>query len=144
MFEKPWFQKLNKIADWIIRIVILNIVLVVFSIGIVTLYIGFKVAYELFKDYTEGKETPLFKGIWELTKKDFLKNLGLGALLAFLIAFGILNMYYYNNNIKADASWFYYMGFFVTFMFTVGVYLIAIYSVSVFHLFAEISIKNGF
>lgn len=144
MIEKPFFQKLNKIADWIIRIVILNLFMVICTMLFVTFYIGFKVAYQMFSDYLDDKNTPLFKGIWENIKKDFWKNLGLGALIIIVLAIGVLSSWQYNQLLSNEESWFNLLGYSITLMFTVSIFVVSIYTLTVSFVFDDLTLKNLF
>lgn len=144
MFEKPWFEKFNKIADWIIRIVVINVFLVIFSIGIVTFYVGFRMAYELFKDYSEGENTPLFKGAWQNIKKDFWKNLLIGVIFGIIIVISVLNAYFYKQSLDEEFAIFTAVGYYVTIMVAVAAYLIAIYHAAVAHVYGDLKIKESF
>lgn len=143
MFDKPWVEKLNKIADWIIRIIVINIFVVISTIGIITFYAGFKMAYDMFSDYVEGKNTPLFKGMWDNFKKDFLKKLGYGTLVFITLFVGITSLMWYNNSLEEEFNFMIGIGYFIMLMFNFGVYLIVIYSLSVTHVHEDISLKNN-
>ncbi len=142
MVDKPWFDKLNKIADWIIRIVVINVFIVISTIGIITFYAGLKMAYDMFTDYTEDKHTPLFKGMWTYFKEDFLKKLGYGTLLIVTLFVGISSLLWYNKNLTDNFDIFIGIGYSIMLMFNLGVYLIFLYSLTVTHVFKEASLKN--
>lgn len=144
MIEKPFFIKLNKIADWIIRIVVLNIFMVILSLPIITSYVAFKVGYEMFADYTEGKHTPLFKGIWNNLKKDFWRNLGIGALIIVLLIIGLFSSWQYNQLLNAEENWFNLIGYSITLIFTLTIFILSIYSLTISFVFDDLTLKNLF
>lgn len=144
MLEKPFFEKLNKVADWIIRLVVINVFVMIMTIPIITFYVGFRVAYEMLSDYVNGKNTSLFKGIWENLKKDFWKNLGYGALLILFFALAFKSTSYYNKGLQDGFDWFMGIGYFVSLMFLFGMYIIMIYSLSVAHVYSDLKIKDTF
>lgn len=145
MHDKPFLRILNIIADWIIRIVVLNVFMVVLTIPIVTFYAGYKAAYSLFVDYTEDKTTPLFRGFWENLKKDFWRDVGVGALFLILLAVGVLGAYNYLRMLQNDeGNVMYTLGFLITAGFSLLFIMTMIYSVTVLYIAPEISLKNLF
>lgn len=143
--DKPFFRILNLIADWIIRIIVLNVFVIVLTIPIVTFYAGYKAAYSLFVDYTEDKTTPLFRGFWENLKKNFWNNIGVGSVFLVLIVLGFLGAYNYNNMIAENPNDIFYL---VGFVITLGVSLLLIMamlnSITVSYINEDISVKDLF
>ena len=143
--DKPFFRILNLIADWIIRIIVLNVFVIVLTLPIVTFYAGYKAAYSLFVDYTEDKTTPLFRGFWENLKKNFWNNIGVGSIFLVLIVLGFLGAYNYNNMIAENPDDIFYL---VGFVITLGVSLLLIMamlnSITVSYINEDISVKDLF
>lgn len=145
MHDKPFFRKLNVIADWIIRLVVLNIFMLFFSLPIVTFYASYKAAYSLFVDYTNDKSTPLFKGFWEKLKENFWYNVGVGSLFMVLIAVGILGAYNYNKVLSGNTKdLFSTIGFFITLGVSLLLLMAMIFSVTTSYVIKDISLKNLF
>lgn len=145
MHDKPFIRKLNVIADWLIRIVVLNIFMVFLTLPIITFYAGYKAAYSLFVDYTNGKNTPLFKGFWENLKENFWHDLGVGSLFILLIAIGLLGAYNYNKLlINNQKTLFNTSGFFITLGVSLLLIMTMIFSVTTSYVIKDISLKNLF
>lgn len=131
MFEKPFFQKLNKIADWLIRIVVINVIVILFTITVVLFFVGIRVGYALFKDYLNNKETPIFKGAWELLKENFLKNFAYSALFIAILAITGVNIYFYLARLSHEITVLVVVGFVVTLSFFVGFFIVSLYTIPV-------------
>ncbi len=61
MFEKLVNSRINDVADWIIRIIMINVMIIFFSLAVVTIYPAISAGYNMFHDYVEKKNTRLFK-----------------------------------------------------------------------------------
>lgn len=144
MHEKPFFQKLNQIADWVIRIVLLNVLLIISMLGVITFYLGLSAVYNLFLDYTNGDDTPLFKGFWNYFKEDIKKKLLISLILIIFVFMGVLNTMNYLQYIKEQPTVFYMIGYYVTFTFTIGFALITLFTLPSRVIFPKLGIKNLF
>ncbi len=142
MFEKPFFHKLNLISDWILRIVILNIFLIFSTLLIVTLYPGIAASYKLFKEWKEGKNTPIFSGFWNYFKEDFKRKISISITLILVLAVGIYSMITYNDFIKENSGTIYLVGYFVVLIFLIGFVLVTLYTIPVMMYFKEITLTN--
>ncbi len=142
MFEKPFFQKLNKIADWIIRIVVINVIVLILCLSIVFFFVGIKVGYALFTQYLDNKETPIFRGAWETLKENFLKNTGFSVLFVAVLLFTGWNVYSYLNAIIQERNFLIIAGFFVTFSFLIGFFIISLYSMAVQYINPSLGLKE--
>lgn len=145
MHDNTFIRTLNIIADWLIRIVVINIFMVLLTIPIVTFYAGYKAAYSLFVDYTNDKTTPIFRGFWENLKKDFWHNVGIGGVFLVLIALGFLGALNYNNLLTNDPeNLFYIIGQVITVGVSLLFVLTMLYAVTVSYMISDLSLKNLF
>jgi uncharacterized membrane protein YesL len=126
--EKLVNSRINRIADWIIRIIMINIMVIASSLLIITIYPAISAAYRLFHDYINGKSTPLFKGYINYFKERLLKKIGLTLLIFILLGIGISNVYYYNQNIQLSNSVFHIIGYFVMISLLAMLYAVILYS----------------
>ncbi|MCD6482156.1 MAG: hypothetical protein J7K80_00270, partial [Candidatus Izimaplasma sp.] len=60
-FEKLVNSKINVFADWIIRLVMINLMIIVSSLLIITIYPALTAGFNLFHDYINGKNPKLFR-----------------------------------------------------------------------------------
>lgn len=143
MHEKPFFRTLNAIADWIIRIVVINIFMILCTIPLITFYAGYKAGYSLFTDYIEGKPTPIFKGFWENLKENFWYDVGVGALFVLFILVGLFSLWQYNALMGENPEKIFYL---IASLIVLGITLLTIitmvYSVTISYIFKDISVKN--
>ena len=114
MFEKPFFAKLNIIADWIIRLVVLNLLMILFCIPIITSFASFSAGYSMLRKYFRHENPELFKGFWVSFKRNFLRKLGFTILTLFIFLIGYLNTLYYRDSIALSASLFMKAGYYVS------------------------------
>lgn len=126
-FDNPLVQKLNQIADWIIRIVVINFLVILFSIPLVTMFNSFSSGYRLFHDYINKKNTKLFSGFFTYFKEYFKTRLMLGLLMTLFLVLGYLNVTYYVETLNQGAGLFYHLGYYVTISFLVGAYIVYLY-----------------
>ncbi len=142
MFEKPFFHKLNLIADWILRIVILNIFLIFSTLLVVTLYPGISASYKLFKEWCKGENTPIFNGFWNYFKEDFKRKISISIILILVLVIGIYSMITYNDFIKENSGTIYLIGYYVVLMFLIGFVLVTLFTIPVMMYFKEITLTN--
>lgn len=126
-FENPLVQKINMIADWILRVVVINFLVILFSIPIVTMFNAFQTGYQMFFDYLHKKETKLFSGFFTYFKAHFKKRLLLGLLMAMFLLLGYLNVTYYVDTLNNGTNLFSTIGYYVTISFLVGAYIVTLY-----------------
>ena len=132
-YEKTFYQKVNTIADWIIRIIMLNILMIVTSLAIFTIYPSLSAGYKLFHQYINKDEEKLFKGYFKYFIEDIGKKIAMSVILILLLLIGYLNVTYYVDYLNADANWFYMIGYYVTLAFLVSSFIVTLYTLAVFH-----------
>ena len=138
------YQKLNTFADLFIRLVMINLMVIVFSLPLITFYPALYAGYRLFDDYVHQEETHLFKGYFSYFKEGFVQKLLLGVMLIFLIAFGYWNVTYYVNQLNTQSHWFYTVGYYVTFAALIGLFAVTLYTFVVIHVHLKASMKMIF
>ncbi len=141
MIEKPFFAKLNTIADWIIRIILLNFFLVFSLITIVLVYPVFSAVYSLFADYVREDEPGLFSGFWKHFKKRFKRKLTIGILLAIIAVFAVFNVRFYATALAEGAGIVFQIGFVVTLMMLMGLVVLVLVSFSVVYVFPGLKLR---
>ena len=139
-YEKKIIQKINTIADWIIRFVMINIIVITLSIPLITLYPAMSAGYNLFHDYAKQDEVKLFSGYFGHLKEHFLKKLLLGIILSIILYLGYTNVTYYVRILDENSNWFYLTGYYVTSAFLALSIVITLLSVTTIKVFPDAKI----
>ena len=142
--EKKIFSIMNTIADWIIRFVVVNIIVITLSLPIITLYPAMSAGYNLFHDYANKDEVNLFRGYFGHFKKDFFKKLLIGFLLLVLIFLGYSNVTYYVDILNQQNHWCYIAGYYITSIFLVVAIVVTLLSITVVKVYPKIKYMNIF
>lgn len=140
--EKTFFQKLNTISDWIIRIVMVNVLMIITSLPIITIYPSLAAGYDLMHEYSEKNESNLFKGYFGYFIKHLKLKLILGFILFFLLFMGFYNVTYYVEILKTNESLFYQIGYYMTFGFLVVAIVVTLYTLTVIHVYPNIKLRS--
>ncbi len=114
MWEKIVNSRINDIADWIIRLIMLNIMMIFFSLAIVTIYPALSAGYNLFSDYVNKKNPRLFSDYFKYFKTGLIKKIALELIIivVFLVAF--LNARYYYLSLENASTTFLWIGYYVS------------------------------
>lgn len=137
-YETTLYQKINIVADWIIRLIVINLLMIVTSLPIITLYPSMAAGYRLWSDYVNKDETKLISGYFSYFKDQFWKKFIIGIMLILIIGLGYLDATYYAQ--IADISIWYQMGYYVMIaMLTTG-FIVTIFTLVVFQVFPEAKI----
>lgn len=114
MFEKLVNSKINDVADWIIRLIILNIMMIFFSLAIITIYPAISAGYNMFSDYANKKNPKLFKDYFKYFKEAFGRKVILGIIIVAIFFLAYLNIRYYDISLEQNSSSFYLIGYYIT------------------------------
>lgn len=142
MLNKPFFHKLNLISDWILRIVVVNLLLITSSLLVFTLYPAIYASYKLFSEWRQGLNTPMFNGFWTYFKEDFKRKILISITLVSVLLIGIYSLYTYNDFIKQNEGVIYLIGYYIVLMFLIGFVLTTLLTVLVLPYFKEASLTN--
>jgi uncharacterized membrane protein YesL len=132
-FEKLTTSKVNTVADWIILIVVTNILVILFTLPIITFYPAINAGYSVFADKIDHGNVSVFKAFFKHFKKDFFRKSGFGLLLIVITYLSIVNSLYYSNNMSIGGSWFHILGYYVTLGLLAIMYTISLYGLVVYH-----------
>jgi len=135
-------QKLNTIADWIIRIVMINIITIVLLIPMITIYPAVSAAYNLFSDYTNKDEVNLFKGYFGYFKKDLWKKIVLSSIFLLVIILGYYNVTYYLNDLNNNSGIFYLIGYYISIVLLLTAFVVILYSFTVVSVYPKAKYKT--
>jgi uncharacterized membrane protein YesL len=143
-FEKLVNSKINEFADWIIRLVMVNIMIIVFSIPLLTIYPAVSAGFNMFHDYISGNNVKLFSGFFNYFKENLLRKVFIGIIIGMIIVMGFLNVRYYTKILEEDSSMFYLIGYYVTLALLAASYAASLYTFVVVKVSSKIKIKNVF
>jgi uncharacterized membrane protein YesL len=138
LVEKPIYQKLNTIADWIIRLILINIMVVITALPIVTFYVAFSSGYNCFADVLKKDEVGVIKSFINHLKTHFVKKLILGILFLLFILIFYYNMTYYEKLLLHDSQTFYQIGYFVSLSLIIISFVIFLQSFAVSYVYINL------
>ncbi len=130
-FEKLVNSKINVFADWIIRLVTINLMVIVCSLPVITIYPAISAGYNMFHDYTKGENVKLFSGFFGYFKKDITRKMLIGFIIGFSVTLGFLNVRYYSTILETSPSTFYQIGYYVTLALLAALYAVSVCSIVV-------------
>jgi len=133
VYEKSLYQKINTVADWIIRIIMINILMIFTSLLVVTIYPSLAAGYKLFHQYIHKDEEKLFKGYYKFFLEDIGKKIGIGIIFIVVLALGYINTTYYVDVLNEQSTWFYLAGYYVTIAFLVSAFIVTLYTLAVMY-----------
>jgi hypothetical protein len=125
------YQKINTIADWVIRLVMINILVITTSLPLITLFPSLSAGYKLFHKYINHNEVKLFKNYFVYFAEDIKKKLLIGFILFLIIALGYMNTRYYVTYLNDGLSWFYIAGYYITLTFLLIGVIVNLYALTV-------------
>lgn len=142
--EKGIISKLNVIADWVIRLVVLNVLIIALSLPVFTLFPAFSAGYNVFHDYLNHKEVKLLPTFILYFKQNFGKKIIFGFLMVIIIFFSVYNGMYYASVSEIYTGVFYLIGYYVTIALALSALAILLFSLPVFKVVENVKIKNAF
>jgi uncharacterized membrane protein YesL len=133
VYEKSLYQKINTVADWMIRIIMINILMIFTSLLVVTIYPSLAAGYKLFHCYIHKDEEKLFKGYFKFFLEDIGKKIGIGLIFIVVLVLGYINTTYYVDILSEQSTWFYLAGYYVTLAFLVSAFIVTLYTLAVMY-----------
>lgn len=110
--QKITNSKIYQFFDFIMRLILLNLLTLTFSLPIITIPTSVVACHDVIKQYINGGSTVVFRPFWESFKSNFKKTiiLSIGILIiALLLANSVT--FFYNNTINGGV---YLFGFYLT------------------------------
>ena len=139
-FTKMVNSKLNAVADWIIRLVMINIMIIFFSLAIITIFPAVSAGYNMFNDYINNKNPRLFKDYFSYFKEGILKKIGISVIVSVLVLAGLLNIRYYSASMEISDNSIYIVGFFVTIALSAMAYITILFTFTVIKIKPDIKV----
>jgi uncharacterized membrane protein YesL len=127
-YDKTLYQKLNTFADWVIRLVMINILIIVTSLPVITLYPALLAGYKMFHKYINKEEVPIFKSYFTYFGENFGSKIKIGLILAAAIFVGAVNTTIYNEFLEANPSPFNLVGQYVMIIMVLSVIFVTMYT----------------
>lgn len=137
-YEKSFYQKINTVADWIIRLIVINVLMVLTSLPLITLFPSLSAGYKLFYEYKHKNETKLFKSYFQFFKEDFMRKLQIGLILIVVLIIGYFNVTYYVDVLKDNEQLFYQIGYYITFAFLFVALVITLYTLPIINIYPKL------
>lgn len=130
-YESSIYQKINRIADWVIRIIVINVLMILTSIPIITLFPSLAAGYKLMYEYTHKNEVRLFSSYFSFFKADFMRKFQIGLILILVLLVGYYNVTYYVHVLSNNEALFYQMGYYIAFAFLFAVLVVTLYTLPI-------------
>lgn len=141
--EKPFFQKINQISDWILRLVIINTLVILTMLPVITLFLGLSTGYNTLRDLWKNQEKGLFKTYFKHLKNRAIHKILLGIFIGFLLLVGYLNMTYYVELIENSPNLFYQAGYYITLFFVVMMLAVSLYLLPIVYVKPNLGTKSA-
>lgn len=127
MHEKKFFIILNTIADWIIRVIMINLLVITFMLPVVTIIPSLTAGYKLFSDYLNKDEENLFKGFFKYFKEAFVNKMIVTIILIFIIGITFYNNRLYGDLVESGSNFLHTIGYYLTLVILIAAIMIAMY-----------------
>lgn len=126
--EKLVNSKVNVVADWIIRLIVLNVLMIFSSLLIITIYPAISAGFNMFNDYVNQKDTKLFKGYFGYLKENIVRKMILSLIIGFLFVLSYSNIRFYSSSITSEASVISTLGYYVMLSLAAILYAVSLFS----------------
>ncbi|MBU1020838.1 MAG: DUF624 domain-containing protein [Firmicutes bacterium] len=141
-FERLVNSGINTVADWIIRLIMINIMIIFCSLLVVTIYPAFSAGYNLLHDYIEHKSPRMFHDYFTYFKTNIWRKILFGLLIFLVFGLGYSNIRYYTLIIEEQLNWFNRLGYYVTLALLATAYAVTLYSLVVMYVNPKLKFMN--
>lgn len=122
------FEKLNAFADWFIRITVVNILVITFTIPVITFIPALTAGYRMLSDPLKKEEENIFKGFFKYFKEDFVNKMTISLIIAIALFISIYNNQLYNGlSAENPTNILYFVGFYITMAIVIAIIMITLY-----------------
>lgn len=135
--NKLFTSKINDIADWIIRLIVINVMMIFFSLGIVTIFPALSAGYHMFSEYAKKNNPRLFSGFFNNFKTALLRKIVIELIIGLVFFIAYLNIRYYDAYLAEQTGSFYVIGYYISLA------LIAMWTATVFYTIVVVKVKPG-
>ncbi|CDR31255.1 Predicted integral membrane protein [Acholeplasma oculi] len=127
-FESGFYQKLNTFADWVLRITVINIMIILTSLPVVTIYPALLAGYKLYHKYLNKEEVPMIKSYFKFFTENFGKKMQIGLVLAFALILGFVNVTIYQDFLQTNPNPFNVIGQYVMIIMVLSVVFVSMFT----------------
>lgn len=124
-------SKLNTIADWVIRLVVINVLTILCALPLVTIYAALSAGYNRLQDYLQGRDGALVGGYFSHFRQQLLRKIGIGSLFIVLFSLVIFNTRYYLQLAEDAGSAWTAVGYVISLVLLMFILVVALYSFTV-------------
>lgn len=121
------FKILNEIADWIIRIIIVNILTILTMLPLITFIPALTSGYKIMSDAINKDEAPLFPSFFKTFKENIGKKMVLSVSVLLIIGLSFYNNRLYAQAIEEGKGIFYNIGYYITLILIISTAMVAMY-----------------
>lgn len=125
--RKKLIDVLNIIADYIIRIILVNILVIFTSLPILTIIPSLKSGFKIFSDYTFGDERPIIKTYFKTFVESLDKSIAFTCIIIALIGATYFNNRLYSNLISEHPNILYNVGYYITMVIIIATIMVSLY-----------------
>lgn len=143
-FDKLMNSKLNTFADWFGRLIVINVMIIFFSLPLITIFPAISAGYNLLHDYILRKNPKLFRDYFRYFKENLGRKILINIIYGLVLGLGLLNVRYYLAVLETNQSAFYSIGYYVTLALLTALYAVIIYSIIVIKVIPRIKLINLF
>ncbi|MCR1809365.1 DUF624 domain-containing protein [Haploplasma modicum] len=146
--EKKLLKIINVASDWIIKIIMINLLIISTSLLIVTFVHSLQAGYKLLKDYVNKDEVKLIRTYFKYFKENFLNKIFLSLIALSTIVLIVISNIYYQNAIKETPTLMSYFGFITTlivgFVIIISTLYVPVVLTSIENITVEETVKISF
>lgn len=137
-FDKLMNSRINWIADWIIRIVVINVLVILMMLPIITWYPSFVAGYSVFADAVDRKEVKIVPSFFRHFRIHLPRRIIFGVVIFLLTYLSFANASYYSTLIEAGEGLFYQIGYYVTIVLMAMLYAVILYTFVIVYVYPSI------
>lgn len=117
-------SKVYQVFDFIMRLILLNLLALTFSFPIITFLTSLVATHDVIKQYINDGSTVVFRPFWESFKRNFFKTviLQIGIIVAGFL-FGNSLLFFYNHTVDGGI---YAFGFYLTMLIILVLFIILV------------------
>jgi len=144
MFEKIVNSKINEVADWIIRLIMINIMVIFTSLAVVTILPAVSAGYAMLGDYADRKNPRLFADYFRYFKQNIGKKILFEVIMVLAFALIYLNIRYYDLSLQESPTTFLWIGYYISLALVAILFAVTLYSVIVMKVRSEMGFIKMF
>lgn len=121
------FKILNEASDWIIRVIIVNVLTIIMMLPLITFIPALTSGYKIMSDALNKDEAKLFTSFFKTFKEEIGKKLSLSVIVIIIIGLSFYNNRLYAQALEAGKGIFYNIGYYLTLVLIIGTSMVTMY-----------------